>query len=211
MASLDHARALYDEVAEHTEGSVDVLKHALMERAKAVREGISEGTRTATADVLEHSSPEDLDATADALEQSAGDLEKTLGQHAPTLTKLGGDIAGEARLGANEIRIDPRKITGDETIIDVQMAEDVLAHEREHTRQSAVADAEGITIGMQQFDAREIREAAAISVQKDIRFLSDEYRSIAQRLTMDASDREFVRKGQFKALERRKSGYALGA
>ena len=75
--------------------------------------------------------------------------------------------------------------------------------------QSAVADANAIQVGAQEFDGRKIREAASISVQKRVDFLSAEYQAITNALPMDDTDRQLVRAGKFKELERRKNGAHL--
>jgi hypothetical protein len=213
MASIDHARALYDDVVESsTERSADQLARELRARAEEVRGEKIAGTRGKVAEILGSASPEDREDAAKKLEDAAKDIGTVFQGASPEFRKLEGDTAGEAQLESSVIRIDPTKIVSEDgEMIDRRKAEDILEHEKEHTQQSSVADATGITIGAQKFDARQIREAAAISVQDHIDFLSDEYRSIAQRLTMDAADRELVRKGRFKALEARKNHVALAA
>ncbi|MDD4627838.1 MAG: hypothetical protein PHE68_00390 [Candidatus Peribacteraceae bacterium] len=213
MASIDHARTLYDDVTESSvERSADELARELRERAKEIRGAEIQKTRGEVAEVLEHASPEEREDTARNLEEAAQDVGDVFKGSSSGLKKLEGNTAGEAQLDSSVIRVDPAKITFDGgKIVDKKKAGDILLHEQEHTKQSSVADAGEITIGSQKFDARKIREAAAISVQSRIDFLSDEYRSIAQNLTMDAADRELVRKGQFKALEARKNRVALAA
>lgn len=207
MASLERAQALYDEVAEQHDGSVDVFKARLVERAQEVRQGLTDTTRCEVAAALEHSAPEEREEAADELEHAADDLGETFHGSSLTLRKLDEDVAGEAQLGSDMIRIDPRKITGGDGIVDREKAEDILVHEQEHTRQSAQADAESITIGAETYDSRAIREMAAISRQKRIDFLSDEYRGFA-RVTMDEQDRVLVRAGKFRELEAKKNGGA---
>lgn len=207
MEATDRAQALYKDTAESaSEHSVDALALALERRAREVREGVSQETRGQVADALQGMSPEERKEVEKTLNQAARALRTVFEGAAPTLKRLEGDTAGEAQLESSVIRIDPIKIVSEDgEMIDRQKAEDILDHEREHTQQSSVADATEITIGAQKFDVREIREAAAISVQDHIDFLSDEYRSIAQRLTMNDEEREMVRKGRFKALEARKN------
>ncbi|MDD5102864.1 MAG: hypothetical protein PHX93_00525 [Candidatus Peribacteraceae bacterium] len=205
MASHEHAQALYDEVADRHDGSVDAFKARLIERAREVRQGITKATRSEAADALEYSSPEERDEAAHVLEHAAEDLNQAFRGSSLTLKKLDDDVAGEAQLGTDVIRIDPKKITGGDGVVDSEKAKDILVHEQEHTRQSAQADAETVTISAETYDARAIREMAAISRQKRIDFLSDEYRGFA-RVTMDEQDRALVRAGQFHDLEIRKNG-----
>lgn len=205
MASLEHAQALYDEVAEQHDGSVDVLKARLIERAEEVCQGLTDSTRSEVETALEHSVPEDREETADELERAADDLGEAFHGSSLTLKELDEDVAGEAQLGTDVIHIDPRKLTGTDRLVDREKAQDILVHEQEHTRQSAQADAESVTIGAETYDARAIREMAAISRQKRIDFLSDEYRGFA-RVTMDEQDRALVRAGKFRDLEAKKNG-----
>ncbi|MDO8468986.1 MAG: hypothetical protein Q7S29_04485 [Candidatus Peribacter sp.] len=205
MASREHAQALYDEVAEQHEGSVDALKARLIEQAAEVRQGLTDTTRSDVATALEHSVPEERAETADELEHAADDLGEAFHGSSLTLQKLDEDVAGEAQLGTDVIRIDPQKLAGGDRIVDREKAQDILVHEQEHTQQSAQADAETITIDARTYDARAIREMAAISRQKRIDFLSDEYRGFA-RVTMDEQDRALVRAGKFRELEARKNG-----
>jgi hypothetical protein len=211
MEGFAHAQALYREVADHPESSVDAFRARLSARAQEVRLGIVSSIRSGASAALERAEPEEREGTADVLQEAAENLHQAFRGASPTLRKLPDDTAGEAQLGADVIRIDPQKLSGEHTIVDRERAEDILAHEQEHTEQSAEADADAIEIHGQRFDAREIREAAAISVQRSVAFLSDEYRSIAARLTMDAEDRRLVREGRFQALEAKKSGYRLAA
>lgn len=211
MTSHEHAQALYDEAAEQHDGSVDAFKNRLTERAQEMRQGITQATRSEVVDALEYSSPEERDEAAHVLEHAAEDVAQVFRGSSLTLKKLDEDVAGEAQLGADVIRIDPRKLSQGGAVIDVQMARDVLVHEQEHTRQSPVADADAVTIEGRTFDVSEVREAAAISVQQNINFLSAEYRSIAACLTMTADDRSLVRDGRFRELEAHKSGQHLAA
>src|SRR3989339_72716 len=204
MTSLEHAQALYDEVAERPEGTVDALKARLMERALEVRQGLTDTTRSEVAVALEQASPEERTETAAELQHAADDLDEAFRGSSLTLKKLDDDVAGEAQLGTNTIRIDPGKLTGADGIIDVEKAKEILVHEQEHTQQSAQADAETVTIGREAYDTRAVREMAAISCQKRIDFLSDEYRRFAQ-VTMDEGDRALVRAGRFRELEAKKN------
>lgn len=210
MAAHEHAQALYDEIAGQHEGTVDAFRARLMERAREVRHGITDAVRSDVASALEHAVPEEREEAAEELECAANDLGGTFRSASLTLKNLDEDVAGEAQLGADVIHIDPRKITGGEDIVDRQKAADILAHEQEHTRQSVQADAETITIDTQTYDARAIREMAAISCQKRIDFLSDEYRGFAQ-VTMDEQERALVRAGKFRELEARKNQGAPAA
>ncbi len=210
MAAHEHAQALYNEVAERSEGTVDAFRAQLTERAREVRRGMTDAVRTDVAATLNQAAPEEREGAADELERAADDLGETFRGSSLTLKKLDEDVAGEAQLGADVIHIDPRKITGGNGIVDREKAADILVHEQEHTRQSTQADAETITIGAETHDARAIREMAAISCQERIDFLSDEYRGFA-RVTMDEQDRALVRAGKFRELEAKKNGWTPAA
>jgi len=205
MASHEHARALYDDVAERNEGTVDVFKARLIERAEEVRQGLTDATRSEVAIALQHSSPEEQEEVADELDRAAEDLDHVFRGSSLTLKNLDENVAGEAQLGADVIHIDPKKITGGDRIVDREKAHDILVHEQEHTKQSAQADAEEITIHGEKFSAREIREKGAMLEQESIKYLSDEYRSIAARLFLTHEDQTLVRAGRFRELEAKKN------
>ncbi|MDD5041430.1 MAG: hypothetical protein PHX87_02475 [Candidatus Peribacteraceae bacterium] len=206
MAAHEHAQALYDEVAEQQEGTVDAFKTRLIERAQEVRQGVTDTVRSNVATTLEHASPEERVQMADELDRAAEGIDQALGGSSLTLKKLDENVAGEAQLGADVICIDPRKITGGDGIVDAGMAKDILAHEKEHTRQSAQADAQQVMIRGESFSARALREGGAIREQERIDFLSDEYRSIAARLLVDSEDQVLIRAGRFRDLEAKKNG-----
>ncbi len=210
MTSLELAQAFYRDVAQRQEGKVDSFRAELADQARRVREGMTDTVHSELAMALELATPEDRSVAADKIDHAADDLAHAFQGSSLTLKKLDGDRAGEAQLGADVIRIDPQKLTGDEEIVDTARAADILAHEKEHTQQSETADTEKITLGSKTWDAREVREIAAVSVQKRIDFLSDEYRAFAT-VTMDAHDRSLVRAGRFRQLEAEKNGLALAA
>ena len=102
--------------------------------------------------------------------------------------------------------MDPTKLAeGQGKVVDEVMAQDIHDHEEEHNHQSAEADAEEIRIGADTWDAREVREIAAVSVQRRIDFLSTEYRGFA-RVKMNERHRTLVRQGRFRELESAMNG-----
>lgn len=213
MGALEQARALYNEVASSADGSsVEHLGQELKQRAREVREGKRAAVRGKVAETLGKVEPEETKEVGHQLEEAAEDVQEVFGSAAPTFHKLAGDTAAEAQLESSVMRVDPRKIRARiGRLVDKAIAADIRDHEHEHNFQSAYADTQIITIGKRRWEVPKVREAAAISVQQRVDFLSDEYCTIAQQLTMDAADRTLVRQGRFKALEAKKNGIALAA
>lgn len=219
MTSLDAASALYEDVVDGNEQSSAALAADLEKKAREVREANSSETTTEISDevrdelsaALEDIAPEDtegeVEEVAEHLDTAAKDIRSSIGATV-TMKELDQGVAGQAQLGTDNVWIDSQSIRSQDgdSLIDTGVASDIAVHEEEHTKQTATADQEGITINGQEFDAREVREAAAISVQENIDFLSAEYQQITANLPMNAADRELVQKGEFKELERQKNG-----
>ena len=212
MTSLDTASALYEDVVDGNEQSSATLAADLEKKAREVREAttaeatseISDDVRDELSDALENIAPEDV---ATYLDEAAKDIRSSIG-NAVTMTELDAGVAGQAQLGTDKVWIDSQSIraTSGDSLIDTTVASDIADHEEEHTRQSADANQEGVTINGKEFDAREVREAAAISVQRETDFLSAEYKKITAALPMNEADRALVREGDFSELERKKNG-----
>ncbi|MBT7337472.1 hypothetical protein HN801_02085 [Candidatus Peregrinibacteria bacterium] len=183
MTSLDTASALYEDIVEDNVQSSSSLASQLEQNALDEE-----------AEVAAH------------LDEAAKDIRSSIGS-AMTMKELPGGVAGQAQLGTDNVWIDSNSIRASDgnSIIDTTVASDIADHEEEHTRQSAEANQEGVEINGQQFDAREVREAAAISVQKETDFLSAEYKKITAALPMNEADRALVREGDFAELERKKN------
>lgn len=219
MTSLDTASALYEDIVDGTEQSADSLASHLEQKAREVREAasaqatskISEDTRNTLSEALEGVSAEsfeqEVEEVAEHLHAAAKDVRASIGS-TMKITQLDDGIAGQANLGVDTVWIDSHSITAKSgnSLINTTIAADIADHEMEHTRQSATSNKEGIEVNGQQFNAREIREAAAISVQKETDFLSAEYKKITASLPMDNEDRNLVRAGKFVELEQRKNG-----
>lgn len=218
MTSLDTASALYEDTIDGTEQSSASLAADLEKRAREVREAtsneatseISAEVREELNDALEGIAPEDAESeveeVAEHLDRAAKDIRSSIGS-TMMMKELDPGIAGQAQLGTNNVWIDSDAIraqSGD-SLINTTVAADIANHEEEHTRQSAASNQESIEVNGQQFDAREIREAAAISVQRETEFLSAEYKQITAALPMDEADRALVRKGDFSGLEQKKN------
>ncbi len=203
MSSFEAAQALYGEVAEREQG-VDALARDLDTRADALErdappeQGVIGTTRNDAARLLH---------------AAAQDLRSALGSYNPTMKRLPGGTAGEARLQSSAMWIDPEAIMaqGGSRLIDRDVAEDIGRHETRHQRQSATADAGGVTASGQNFDARELREFDAIAEQRSTDFLSAEYlqiRSRAAAVFSSREDRELIRRGEFRWLEQKHAGTA---
>ncbi|MDA0375773.1 MAG: hypothetical protein O3A80_00490 [bacterium] len=219
MTSLDTASALYEDTVKGSEQSSVALASALEKRAREVRDAASAEKASQTSDevrnelniALEGKSVDDAQSeikkTADHLDTAAKDIRSSMDANV-TMKELPGGVAGQAQLGTDNVWIDHDSIRARDggRLIDTGIASDIAVHEEEHTKQSASADQEGIAINGQQFDAREVREAAAISVQNETKFLSAEYQKITASLPMDNEDRNLVRAGKFVELEQRKNG-----
>jgi osmotically-inducible protein OsmY len=219
MTSLDTASALYEDVVDGTEQSSAALAADLEKKAREVREAtseevtsdISDDVRDELNDALENIAPEDAEGevkdVAAHLDEAAKDVRSSIG-NAVTMKELDAGVAGQAQLGTDKVWIDSQSIraTSGDSLIDTTVASDIADHEEEHTRQSADANQEGVTINGKEFDAREVREAAAISVQRETDFLSAEYKQITAALPMNEADRALVREGDFTELERKKNG-----
>ncbi len=209
MTTINTAQAIYEDTIEKSgEISAEDLERQLRERSEALRgeqhAEMSEETREDLEIVLtDGEDPEDI---ANDLDEAADDIHSSLGGKNATMKELDPGVAGQAELGKDKMWINPKSIkSDDEKVIDKEIAEDVALHEEEHTKQSATADADGVEINGKAFDAREIREAAAISVQYRTDFLSAEYQQITKGLPMNAEDRELVRKGKFRELQAKKN------
>jgi hypothetical protein len=219
MTSLDTASALYEDTVEGSEQSSAALASALEAQAKEVQQltsaeqtsQLSDGVRDALQDALEDVPVENIGSevteVADYLKTAASDIRSSM-DASVTMKELPGGVAGQAQLGTENVWIDHNSIRAREgsRLIDTGIASDIAVHEEEHTKQSASADQAGIEVRGQQFDAREVREAAAISVQNETKFLSAEYQKITASLPMDVEDRVLVQKGNFSELERKKNG-----
>ncbi len=212
MTSIDSARAIYEDTVSTTERGARELAQELKERAQELRE---QGVRSAQSEVrvtvamlMQEVPPEEREEAADHLEQAGDDLQETLGDENPVMKKLPGDTGAQAELQSNKMWVDPTKLMkrdGDR-IVDREIAQDERAHEHEHNLQSQEADAGEIAVGGRTLEAWEVREAAAISVQRRRDFLSTEYRSIIASLPMNDDDRLLVRAGKFRELEAKKNG-----
>jgi hypothetical protein len=219
MTSLDTASALYEDTVEGSEQSSAAIASELEKRAGEVRDAASAEKASQTSDevrnelsiALEGKSGNDaqseIEETADHLDTAAKDIRSSIDANV-TMKELPGGVAGQAQLGTDNVWIDHDSIRArdGDRLIDTGIASDIAVHEEEHTKQSASADQVGIAVNGKQFDAREVREAAAISVQKETAFLSAEYQKITAALPMDAEDRILVQKGNFSELERKKNG-----
>jgi hypothetical protein len=213
MASIDTARGIYEDAAS-TPQRADQFARGLEERAKAVREqlgqqkaAISSGVRSDIQDALTEDDldRQDVEDVAKHLEEAANGVRSSV-KSTTIMEDLPDGVAGQAHLGTDSVQIDPNAIQSadQDRIIDRSIAEDVQLHEDEHTQQSPDANADGINVNGKSFDLREIREAAAISIQERTDFLSAEYKRITQELPMDAGDRELVRDGDIIELARKK-------
>lgn len=221
MTSIDTASALYEDIVDGNEQSSAALAADLEKRAREVREAtskdatseISDEVRDELSNALENVAPEDIEDevedVAAHLDKAAKDIRSSIGS-AVTMKELDAGVAGQAQLGTDNVWIDSNSIRSDDgdSLIDKTIAADIADHEEEHTRQSATANQEGVTIDGKEFDAREVREAAAISVQRETEFLSAEYKKITAALPMNEADRALVREGDFEGLERKKNGGA---
>lgn len=127
-----------------------------------------------------------------------------------TVETMEDGVAGKGQLDSDRRWIDPLKAkhsaAGGDVLIDVSKAVNTNRHEEEHNRQSLTADAASIRIGNQRLEEWEVREAGAISVQDRIDFLSGHYRWIHSVLPVNAAERDLIRRGEFRELERRKNG-----
>ena len=210
MTALDTARAIYEKTVEGQGLSVSELSNRLRERAEDIRMalgGRGDDVRGEISWIFENSQNVDMEAVGDCLEETARDIADILGQSNITISELPSGIAGQAQLDGGEIDIDPDSILSNGgRLIDRGITESIRDHEIEHTKQSSSADVSGIEIGGRKFSGREIREAAAISVQRETGFLSDEYKRIMTGLPMSACDRALVRQGEFRTLEKKKNG-----
>lgn len=210
MTSLETASALYEDTIDGTEQSSTALAAGLEKRAREVREMASEKATTDISaevrDELSDALESEVEKVAAHLDEAANDIRSSIGS-TMTMTELENGVAGQAQLGIDKVWIDPDAIRAEsgDSLIDTVVAEDIADHEEEHTRQSAASNQESIEVNGQEFDAREVREAAAISVQRETEFLSDEYKKITAALPMDASDRALVREGDFSGLEQKKN------
>ncbi len=207
MESTEAARAIYEDTLDGGEHSVSQLANELHQRAEELRQeeidGACDDVHGEVADVVEHGDEREV---AQRLDEAAGDIRSALGEHAPVMKELPGEVAGQAELDSSAMWVDPNSIQSDgDRVIDRQVAQDIGDHEAEHQQQSVEADADTIRVGTQEFDGREIREAAAISVQNRRDFLSAEYQAITNALPMDEADRRLVREGRFRELEQRKN------
>ncbi|MDD5025838.1 MAG: hypothetical protein PHH13_00510 [Candidatus Peribacteraceae bacterium] len=209
MTATETARAVYEEIAAADERSACELTQELIVVANDIREGTLDH-RQEIAGLLEGAPSKDMRTIATTLDQTAGDLRQVFGSASPTMKVLPGNTAGQAPLGGSvqDVMMDPLKMEAQEgvTIIDVDMAQDILAHEEEHTKQSATPDAQEIHVDSHTFDQRKVWEAGAISIQADTGFLSDEYQQIHADLPLDEQGRLLVREGRFKDLERKLNG-----
>lgn len=212
MSAIEHARAIYKDAAEASDRqSLDSFTSELQQRARQIREGQRDNVRGNVAAALSRAQPEEQEEVADQLEETSETLENVFGKAAPTVQKLSDDTAAEAVQASSEMHVDPLKLArGAEQIVDPGMAEDIRDHELEHNHQSGHADAATISLDRKAWKADDVYEIAAVSVQKRVDFLSDEYRGFAQ-VTMDEQDRSLVRAGKFRDLEAKKNGEALAA
>lgn len=226
MEATDHARHIYEDAADATDGqTLESLASTLEHRARLVRgeqeaqdvREASDEVRGEIAQALTDVPALQRERIADQLEETAETLKKVFGNANPKAQELPGDTAAEARLESDEMRVDPRKIPqGNGNVVDEQIAEGIRVHEEEHNKQKVHADAGEISVRGKTFDQREIREAAAIGVQKEespqsIEALSGEYRAIAASLVMEGRHRSLVRQGRFRELETVMNGGELAA
>jgi len=219
MTTIDTASAFYEDVVDGNEQSSAALAQSLAQKAREVREAnstdiatdISDDVRneleTALKDVAHNDAETQVEEIAEYLDVAAKDIRSSIG-NTVIMKELDSGVAGQAQLGEGVVWIDSQSIRAQDgdSLIDTEDAHDIAIHEEEHTKQSVDANQEGVTINGKNFDAREVREAAAISVQKNINFLSAEYKKIAANLPMNADDRTMVREGDFSGLERKKNG-----
>lgn len=206
MASIDTARAIYQDEINGNEQSSEQLSRELEQRSQEIKRGaISDETREIVQATLGDGNLQDV---ADDLSEASDDITLSLGSSDPIMKQLPSNTAAQAELESDNMWVDPDAIQDDSTgrIIDVAKAQDFKDHEHEHNLQSKNADQEGIQLGNNHMDSEKVREAAAISVQKRTDFLSTSYKQIMNDLPMDEADRELVRKGEFQALEKKKAG-----
>jgi len=211
METAEAAQAIYEDELEGGERSASQLANDIQRRAEELCQVEIDGSRDdvhdEVTDLVEHEEEKEV---AQRLKEAAGDIRSALGDHAPVMKELPGEVAGQAELDSSAMWVDPNSIQSDgDRIIDRQVAQNIGDHEAEHQKQSAETDVDTIHVGTQEFDEREVREAAAISVQSRRDFLFAEYQAITNTLPMNEADRQLVRAGKFRELERRKNGEQL--
>jgi|ETNmetMinimDraft_26_1059896.scaffolds.fasta_scaffold69617_2 hypothetical protein len=227
MSTLGTAEAVYDDVTEQKgDQSASQLASNLEKRADELRqqksaeqaEELSEGTRDAMQNLMQNTEPEQAEQATDEvathLTNAASDVRTSL-DHNPTMTELDGNKAGQAELESSNVWVDEDAIKArkGDRLIDTEVASDIDDHEYEHNLQSKKADQDSITVNNKTTNLEDVREAAAISVQKKTDFLSTRYKQIIADLPMDAEDRQLVRDGKISVLEKKKNGleYSISA
>jgi len=202
MSDFERARHIYEEVIEDQPKTAYVLAEQLRARAEEER------GKTRVDMVHSLNNPEPPSAgVAKHLETAASDVEEVFSGYSAQLSDLPDGVAGQAPLGGSSFEVDPESIQNETgRLVNKQVAEAICVHEREHNRQSTQADQESISFNGNEFDERQIREAAAISLQEETGFLSDEYKQIMTELPMNSEDRNLVRLGRFAELEREMNG-----
>jgi hypothetical protein len=195
--------------------------------------GMRDEVRDEIADAMQNATPEQNQEAAAQLDEAAGDIRSTLGKHDPTMKDLPGNIAGQAQLQSSNMSVDTGAIQGSgKRIINKKVAADIGKHEARHQEQSATADATEVTLGKKEpevaepqnadakslpdteaevtagtttLDATELREFDAMEAQDDLGFVSGEYKAIHAKAAavLSGSDRELIKAGKFKELERR--------
>jgi hypothetical protein len=217
MSPIETAQAIYEEETQG-EKSVSQLANALEQRAdKLAQQDVAteqatmrDDVRTEIAGTLEGADSKDGATEAKKLDEAAADLRSSLGEHDPVMKDLPGDTAGQAQLQSSNMWVDAQAIrsgTGDR-LINTEIAEDIGAHEARHQEQSATADAETITVKGKELNATKLREFDAMEEQSSTDFLSAEYKAIRAEVgsVLSGSDRELIKNGQFRELERRHAG-----
>lgn len=212
MSSIETARAIYE---EETQGkkSVTQLAFALERRANELEQqdvedeqnAMREHTRGAIVDTLQPSGSEEAKETVAKLDEAAKDLRSSLGTHNPTMQKLEGNTAGKAQLDSSNMWVDTQAIQSQDgaKLIDTTVAEDIKLHEARHQEQSARADAQSITVKGQQLSETELREFDAMEEQKNLNFLSGEYKAMRAKVAavLSQKDRNLIKQGRLRELE----------
>lgn len=208
MESFPHSRQLFEHTADETEGqSSSTFAQRLRENARLVREGRQGEVRGEVSRIMAGLHQQQRQKVSADLEHAARDVQTVFKESSSPFLKLPDNNAAQAKLQSTEKRFDPRQLgSRDNALIDRNIAADVYEHELEHNRQSKRADAESVRIGNQTWTSEQLRERGAISVQKNIDFLSAEYRRIAQGLSMDSHGRDLIRQGRFRQFAAEQNG-----
>lgn len=210
--SFSLAEDIYDETVDGKEGGTAAsTADALERRAASLENGDDPWQQENDAMRRREIGPRnEFPMVAQTLRKTASDLRTCLA--GARIKEFSDNTLGQARLGQSGYTADVRKVkrrqpgTDGASLLDASMAADLRAHELEHTKQKGFFDAPSIVINRKRLEAWKVFELGAISVQKRTDFVSDEYQDIAATTTISAEERQLIRDGKFRELERRKGG-----